>query len=57
MYFHVLCVFKIDVKLSSVDSIQSVLHSFTLVDSGMSVLDFCYLYLLYALNNLKLTFT
>ena len=30
--------FKIDIKLSSVDSIHSVLHSFTLVDSGISVL-------------------
>ena len=35
---NVLFVFKIDIKLSSVDSIHSVLHSFTLVDSGISVL-------------------
>ena len=38
---NVFFVFKIDIKLSSVDSIHSVLHSFTLVDSGISVLDFC----------------
>ena len=31
----------IDIKLSSVDSIHSVLHSFTLVDSRIPVLDFC----------------
>ena len=39
MYFLYL---KIDIKLSSVDSIHSVLHSFTLVNSRISVLDFCY---------------
>ena len=42
MYFSCILVLKIDIKLSSVDSIHSVLHSFTLVDSGISVLDFCY---------------
>ena len=39
---HVFFVFKIDIKLSSVDSIHSVLQSVTSVDSGISVLDFCY---------------
>ena len=34
-------VFFMDIKLSSVDSIHSVLHGFTLVDSRISVLDFC----------------
>ena len=42
MYFSCLFVFKIDIKMSSVDSIHSVLHSFTSVDSRISVLDFCY---------------
>ena len=41
-YFKVLFVFKMDIELSSVDSIHSVLHSFTSVDSRISVLDFRY---------------
>ena len=58
-YFKVLFVFKMDIELSSVDSIHSVLHSFTSVDSKISILDFYYftLYFLYALNNLKLIFS